>query len=269
MAIPSTPPLYDVTAVEPLPGFNLRLTFCNGERRILNMTSFLARASGVLLSLRQIAKFRQAFVAYGTVCWPGNIDLDPEWLYQDSIPEMNEDVGRIGVAKGLFEVPDEQPAPFDSEWDRMPEVGLEKWPTYSDDVAAWATSQAQALRNRDVENLDWDHLADEILDVAKAERRELEARVSNLMVSLARHQFLGLALDAAALRRMHEQRKLVTMQLADNPSLKPCLASQAWLSQCWSSAMVALGDQGYQIAELPESSPWGCAELLNESSLSA
>lgn len=127
------PPLYNVTAVEPLPSFKLRLTFCNGECRVYNMTSFLARASGVFIPLRRRAKFREAFVAHGTVCWPSGLDLDPKLLYQQSIPELKLESCRIGVATGLFEVPDEQPCPFDVEWDRMPDVGLEAWPADGDD----------------------------------------------------------------------------------------------------------------------------------------
>lgn len=60
--------------------------------------------------------------------------------------------------------------PLDTDWDRMPDVGLEKWPDYDTDTAAWAEHQAAALHGRRVDSLDWDHLADEILDVARSAR---------------------------------------------------------------------------------------------------
>jgi hypothetical protein len=30
--------------------------------------------------------FKQAYVAYDTVCWPGNLDIAPETLYDRSRP---------------------------------------------------------------------------------------------------------------------------------------------------------------------------------------
>lgn len=66
--------------------------------------------------VRSSAKFREAFVAHGTVCWPGGIDIDPELLYQQSIPELKMESLSIGVEKGPIDVSDEQPSPFDAEW---------------------------------------------------------------------------------------------------------------------------------------------------------
>lgn len=75
-----SPPLFDVIAVEPLQGFNLRLTFENGEIRRYSMANYLACASGVFVRLRRIELFRQAIVANGTVCWPGGLDVAPDPL---------------------------------------------------------------------------------------------------------------------------------------------------------------------------------------------
>lgn len=122
------PPLLAVTAVEALPSFQLRLTFENGEVRLFDMNCFLKRASGVFIHLRNAELFGQAFVANGTACWPGDVDLDPELLYQESAPENREAEDRIGVAKGLFDIPDEHDYPRDPEWESMPDVGREVWP---------------------------------------------------------------------------------------------------------------------------------------------
>lgn len=80
----STRPLPAVTHVETMPNFQLRLEFDNGEIRVFDMGPFLSRASGVFEPLREMANFRRAFVAQGTVCWPSDVDLDPELLYQQS-----------------------------------------------------------------------------------------------------------------------------------------------------------------------------------------
>ena len=113
-----------------------------------------------------------------------------------SVDASRDNHRRIGIAKGVFDVPEELSYPYDAEWDAMPDVGLEALPAYVSDTAAWATDQANALRNRDGAKLDWDAMAErlwpdtglrnrdgakldwdrlayEILDVAKAEEREL------------------------------------------------------------------------------------------------
>lgn len=95
-------PLLDVTAVAPLPGFVLRLTFENGEIRRFSMSKLLAREATVFTPLRRAVLFRQVFIAHGTVCWPGGADLDPELLYQKSVPESEDSLG--GILQAMPEV---------------------------------------------------------------------------------------------------------------------------------------------------------------------
>ena len=97
----SPSPLFDVTAVEPLPGFVLRLTFENGEVRRFSMSRLLAREATVFTPLRRVALFRQVFIENGTVRWPGGADIDPELLYEQSVPESEE-----SLAEGLTAMPD-------------------------------------------------------------------------------------------------------------------------------------------------------------------
>lgn len=252
----------DVVAVEALPDYTLRVTFSNSETGLFEMAGLVGLSEGIFAALREPALFGQAFVACGMVCWPGDIRLDPGLIYRRSVPESRDTSRRIGIAKGSFEVPSEGlPYPYDAEWGAMPDVGREAWPVYANDVAAWAMDQAEALRNRAIAKLDWTNLADEILDVAKTEQRELGKRVSALMASLCRHDA---APGTAAARLVREHQKLVLLQLSDCPSLERYLSDPRWLAQCWSDAVSGLGAEGFPVEELPEDNPWSAVHLLHK-----
>lgn len=75
--------LLDVTAVETTADFALLLTFENGERRRFDMRPLLGRKPFEGLQMPQ--RLAEARVAYGTVVWPGEIDVAPEALYAGSV----------------------------------------------------------------------------------------------------------------------------------------------------------------------------------------
>lgn len=80
-AEPLGPRVRDVAA---LPGYQLELTFTNGERRAFDARGLLEYP--VYRRLKDEGFFRTARVEYGSVCWPGDIDCCPDRLYRDSVP---------------------------------------------------------------------------------------------------------------------------------------------------------------------------------------
>ena len=73
-----------VTSVRPRDDFHLELKFNTGETRLFDARHYLEK--GVFCRLQNLALFKQAYVAFDTVCWPGNIDIAPETLYDRSSP---------------------------------------------------------------------------------------------------------------------------------------------------------------------------------------
>lgn len=69
-----------VTDVKVLPQHCLRIAFNNGVVGIVDLSSELD--GEVFESLKDPTKFREVMVGYGTVVWPGDIDLAPEYLYR-------------------------------------------------------------------------------------------------------------------------------------------------------------------------------------------
>lgn len=71
--------LLDVVKVEAGPDYTLFLEFENGEKRVFDMTPYLdVKPFNVL---KGSPRFAEASIGYGTVIWPGNIDIAPETLY--------------------------------------------------------------------------------------------------------------------------------------------------------------------------------------------
>jgi hypothetical protein len=76
--------MIEVSRVEVSPDHLLLVIFDNGERRRFDMTPYLEYP--VFKRLQNPAFFSLARVDYGTVTWPGNIDIAPETLYHESKP---------------------------------------------------------------------------------------------------------------------------------------------------------------------------------------
>ena len=76
--------LLDVVKVEAKPDYVLHLEFENGEKRIFDMAPYMDKRPFV--QLKGSPLFAMASVDYGTVIWPGYIDIAPETLYDRSRP---------------------------------------------------------------------------------------------------------------------------------------------------------------------------------------
>jgi len=70
-----------IIAAEPRPNHRLWLRFQDGAEGEVDLSHLVGR--GVFAAWRDVAEFNRVSVdlSTGTVCWPGDIDLDPEVLY--------------------------------------------------------------------------------------------------------------------------------------------------------------------------------------------
>jgi len=76
--------LIDVIAVTPRSDFQLDLIYANGEMRRFDMKPLLNTKPWIRLANFQL--FERVRTDYGTVVWPGELDIAPETLYDDSKP---------------------------------------------------------------------------------------------------------------------------------------------------------------------------------------
>ena len=66
----------------------MELWFYTGDHRLFDVKPYLDR--GVFTRLQDIHLFKRAFVAMDTVCWPCDLDIAPETLYDCSVPIIND-----------------------------------------------------------------------------------------------------------------------------------------------------------------------------------
>ena len=77
--------LLDIIDVKALAdNYALLLEFENGEKRRFDRSEYLNQEPWIRLKANHL--FQAASVENSTVTWPGNINIDPETLYELSIP---------------------------------------------------------------------------------------------------------------------------------------------------------------------------------------
>ena len=73
-----------IVAATPRRGFLVDLSFADGSRGSVDLSSWIVESEGVFATLRDPVVFAQVAVdpAAGTIVWPNGADLDPDVLYE-------------------------------------------------------------------------------------------------------------------------------------------------------------------------------------------
>ncbi len=127
--------------------------------------------------------------------------------------------------------------------------------TYEKDIIAWANEQARLLRTGHFDQLDIEHIAEEIEDVGKSEQRELASRMALLLAHLLKWQLQPDRRGASWRRTIRVQRDGINRRLARTPSLQPMLSDADWSAEMWGDA-VALAATETGLADFPDCCPW-------------
>jgi hypothetical protein len=95
-----------------------------------------------------------------------------------------------------------------------PEAGL-----YDEDFYAWTTTTASLLRQRRFAEIDVAHLAEELEDMGKRERRALESHIRNVTLHLLKWRYQREKRNASWRQSIRNGRIEVQKLLRDSPSL--------------------------------------------------
>ena len=92
---------------------------------------------------------------------------------------------------------------------------------YEQDYFAWTQDQADALRRRSINELDWENLLEEVEGLGKQQRSELRSHLIILLVHLLKWRIQPERRGRSWALSITEQRREAERVLTENPSLKP------------------------------------------------
>lgn len=136
--------------------------------------------------------------------------------------------------------------------------------SYDRDVLLWSREQARLLRSRRYSELDIEHLADEIEDVGKSEKRELASRMAVLLAHLVKWSSQPTKRTNSWRATIDDQRKRIELALEETPSLKAVMRVPSWQAGVWLDARAeARKETGLAEEDLPEACPWTMAQAAD------
>jgi Domain of unknown function DUF29 len=137
--------------------------------------------------------------------------------------------------------------------------------TIEEDFHGWLLDQTAALRARDYESLDWDHLAEELELMGARERRELRSELKILLLHLLKLKF-----QPGQLHRHHSWRNSIVEareQIADIVKDSPGIF-QGKRDEVLADAYVRARDKAARESRLPrgtfpEACPWTYEQVID------
>ena len=133
---------------------------------------------------------------------------------------------------------------------------------YDQDLYAWATYSARMVRERRFDELDLEHLAEELESMGKTELRALESRITVLLAHLLKWEYQPGRRSKSWQRTLIEQRKRARRLLGDSPSLEPKLP--ALLPDAYDSALRWAADEtGMDERDFPQTCPYSVEQVLD------
>ena len=132
---------------------------------------------------------------------------------------------------------------------------------YEQDYFAWTQDQADALRRRSINELDWENLLEEVEGLGKQQRGELRSHLIVLLVHLLKWRAQPERRGRSWELTIREQRKEAERVLRQNPSLRPEL--ETILAEAYETAILrAERETRLAASAFPEAIPFGWREVL-------
>ncbi len=131
---------------------------------------------------------------------------------------------------------------------------------YTTDFYAWTQQQAKLIRNKEIDQIDWQNIAEEIEDMGRYEKRQLESRLEILIMHLLKWQFQPNLRSRSWQLTIKEQRLRLAKLLRENPSLKSSLDD---LKEKIYPLAVISAEKETGLSSFPETCPYEIIDMLS------
>lgn len=133
---------------------------------------------------------------------------------------------------------------------------------YEQDFHLWLTTTAEQLRSRQLDEVDFDNLIEEIEDMGSSQRRELQSRLIVLLMHLLKYQYQPSKRSGSWRGTIFEQRRQIALLFKNSPSLKPHYLEI--FSECYSDAInEASAETNLPLSAFPVESPFLPLDVIN------
>jgi Domain of unknown function DUF29 len=133
--------------------------------------------------------------------------------------------------------------------------------SYDTDVYEWTKEQADALRRRATNELDWDNLAEEIESLGRGDRRRIKSLLEILILHLLKWKYQPEWQCGSWRGSILEARHRLEDLLEESPSLRPLPAEH--LPKAYARGrQKALAEIG--LYPLSEACPWTIDQILDK-----
>lgn len=134
---------------------------------------------------------------------------------------------------------------------------------YERDFYGWVQTTVKQLRDRDLTNLDWDNLIEEIESLGKQEKRELVNRLIILLMHLLKWEYQPEKRSKSWFVSIKIQRIEIIDQIESNPSLKPYI-NDALVKSYRVAILEAVKETGLSSKTFPEFCPYAWEEIQSD-----
>jgi len=134
---------------------------------------------------------------------------------------------------------------------------------YETDFYGWTAQQAALLRKQNLNEADIKNIAEEIEDMGKNVKRELESRLKKLFIHLLKWQYQSGYRGNSWKYSIEEQRAELTDHILDNPSLKHKLSES--MERAYRYAITgAAKETGFSKSIFPNKCPWSFKQTMDD-----
>jgi hypothetical protein len=135
-------------------------------------------------------------------------------------------------------------------------------PVNQQDFYAWTQQQAYLLRSRQFNKIDLEHLIEEVESMGNSELRELESRLTVLLMHLLKWQYQANFQTRSWILTIKEQRRRIVKRLQQSTSLKNKL--DEIINDAYELARGDAADEtGIPESYFPVTCPWTYIQIVD------